>query len=242
LSNYFETTENNFTGQRFGKHRDAYEITDRAYFTDRVEKLSKELKVSPTYYKEVLRSLLASMRLSYIDEQAERRDVKLHHGRQERLVAKKFQENNIVLPYTTIYQSSIEEDPQRRRTWNVLIKESVWDDRERRAKRIVSYPDVPVKLNYTLSMWTKYVSHIDQLASSVRLMFNPHKNLMIQEDHMLKAFLPSEEDISTTSVGDKEERLIQKNFTIEVQGYLPSPKFLLTNTGAIEKIKSEFWV
>ena len=68
--------------------------------------MSQDLKMSPTYYKEVLRSLLSSIKLAYIDDQANYKEVKLHHGRQERLVAKKFQENNLILPYSTVYQSS----------------------------------------------------------------------------------------------------------------------------------------
>jgi len=51
-----------------------------------------------------------------------------------------------------------------------------------------------------------------------------------------------EEDISRTDIADKEERLLRKTFTLEVQGYIPSPKFLLTNTGKITNLNTDFWI
>jgi hypothetical protein len=204
--------------------------------------MSKDMRISPTYYKEVLRSLLSSMKLSYVDDQSDYKEVKLHHGRQERIIAKKFQENNLILPYSTIYQSSISEDEKKRRSWSVLSFSTKWDDETQRAQRVVSYTDIPVKMEYTLSIWSKYISHIDQLSAQLRLQFNPHKNLNIFETNLLKSFLTNEEDISKTDVGDKEERLVRKNFIITVEGYIPSPKFLLTNTGKIIQINTEFWI
>jgi hypothetical protein len=64
--------------------------------------------------------------------------------------------------------------------------------------------------------------------------------LNIKDTAVLKSYLVDETDISITAVGDKEDRLVQKNFNIEVQGYLPSPKFLITNSGRITEINSEF--
>jgi hypothetical protein len=62
------------------------------------------------------------------------------------------------------------------------------------------------------------------------------------DTNVLKAYLSKEEDISKTDVGDKEERLVRKTFTVSVEGYIPSPKFLLTNTGKIIHINTEIWV
>lgn len=218
------------------------EFYGRAYFEDRIINMSEDLKISPTYYKEVLRALLSGLRLSYVDDQGDYKEVKLHHGRQERNIAKLFQENNLVLPYSTVFQSAVSEDPEKRRSWSVLQKSSVWDDESQRALRVLSYPDLPVKIEYTFSVWAKYLSHLDQLSATLRMRFNPHKNLDIAGTHILKAFLKSEEDVSKTDVGDKEDRIIRKNFTIEVQGYLSSPRFLLTHTGKITKINSDFWI
>jgi len=218
------------------------EFYGRDYFTDRVDKMLSEMRMSSIFYKEVLRSLLSSMSLSYIDDQSEYKEVKLHHGRQERTIAKKFQENNLILPYSTLYQSAVAEDPGKRRSWGVLQMSKKWDDATQRAQRVVSYVDIPVKIEYTLSIWSKYVSHLDQLSSQIRSNFNPHKNLSIKDTNILKGYLSLEQDISKTDVGDQEERLLRKTFTIEVQGYIPSPKFLLTNTGKITSINTDFWI
>lgn len=218
------------------------EFYGRSYYEDRIYDITSNLRVSPTYYKEVLRALLSSLKLSYVDEQGDHVEVKLHHGRQERNIAKLFQENNLILPYSTVFQSAVNEDTEKRRSWSVLQKSSKWDDKTQRAMRVVSYPDIPLKIEYTFSVWAKYLSHLDQLAASTRLKFNPHRNLDIAGTHVLKAYIKSEEDASKTEVGDKEDRIIRKNFTIEVQGYLPSPKFLLTHTGKIIETNMEFWV
>ena len=209
---------------------------DRNYFLDRMAKYSENPSIKSSYYKELLRSLLSDIKLSYIDDQGDHKVLKLHHGKQERMVAKKFQENNIILPYATIYQNGIEEDTKRRRTGDTLVYSTVWDEDEQRAKRVVSIADVPVKAKYSLNVWSKYISHIDQISSRLRSYFNPNLNLRLKNNLIAVSFLSAEEDESKIEVNDKEDRLIRKNFTIEVQGYIPSPKFLLTNTGKIERV------
>ena len=236
---YTETSYREDPDRREARSEPGYE---RSYFTDRIESMYKDLKISSTYYKEVLRSLLSSMRVNYLDDQGDYKDVKIHHGRQERIIAKKFQENNLILPYSTIYQSAINEDTKKRRSWSVLNYGTVWDDESQRAQRTVSYPDIPVIMEYTFSVWSKYISHLDQISAQIRSQFNPHKNLNIMDTNVLKAYLSKEEDISKTDVGDKEERLVRKTFTVSVEGYIPSPKFLLTNTGKIIHINTEIWV
>ena len=94
---YTETSYREDPDRREARSEPGYE---RSYFTDRIESMYKDLKISSTYYKEVLRSLLSSMRVNYLDDQGDYKDVKIHHGRQERIIAKKFQENNLILPET----------------------------------------------------------------------------------------------------------------------------------------------
>lgn len=209
---------------------------DRAYFLDRIHEYLDNPSIKSSYYKELLRSLLSDIHLSYIDDQGDYKEVKLHHGRQDRMVAKKFQENNLILPYSTIFQSSVEEDTGRRRTKDMLVFDTMWDDAEQRAKRVISIADVPVKVKYSLNVWSKYVSHIDQISSSLRSFFNPALTLRLKNNKAVVSYLKAEEDESKIEVNDKEDRLIRKNFTIEVNGYIPSPRFLMTNTGKIERV------
>ena len=216
--------------------------TGYGYLKDKITKMSKNLNVTSKVYKEILRSLLAELRLGYVNDDSEYIKLKLHHGRQERAVAKKFQENNIILPYSTIFQSRVASDDPKRRQRNVLMYNSVWNDETQRAERVVSLCDVPIISEYTLSVWSKYVSDIDQIAATLRSQFNPDLILETSYSNNIKAFLKEESDISAVEVGDKEDRLIRKSFTINVESYIQSPRFKVTSTGKIVQVNTEIWL
>ena len=216
--------------------------TGYGYLKDKITKMSKNLNVTSKVYKEILRSLLAELRLGYVNDDSEYIKLKLHHGRQERAVAKKFQENNIILPYSTIFQSGVASDDPKRRQRNVLMYNSVWNDETQRAERVVSLCDVPIISEYTLSVWSKYVSDIDQISATLRSQFNPDLILETSYSNNIKAFLTEESDISAVEVGDKEDRLIRKSFTINVESYIQSPRFKVTSTGKIVQVNTEIWL
>lgn len=214
----------------------------RTLFKKDIKNYSKNLNISPIIYKEFLRGLLSQINLGFIDNQSNFTKVKLAHGRQERTVAKKFQENNIVLPFATIYQSSVAQDEVKRRFKEVLITSSKWNEETQRAERVVSYNDVPFKAEYTLGVWTKYMSDMDQIAASVRLGFNPHKLIVTPFSEETKAYLTGEEGMTTAEAPDREERLLKREFKITIEGYIPSPTFKITNTGNIIHLNTEIWV
>jgi len=216
--------------------------TGYGYLKDKITKMSKNLNVTSKVYKEILRSLLAELRLGYVNDDSEYIKLKLHHGRQERAVAKKFQENNIILPYSTIFQSRVASDDPKRRQRNVLMYNSVWNDETQRAERVVSLCDVPIISEYTLSVWSKYVSDIDQISATLRSQFNPDLILETSYSNNIKAFLTEESDISSVEVADKEDRLIRKSFTINVESYIQSPRFKVTSTGKIVQVNTEIWL
>lgn len=217
-------------------------VSGRDYLKDKIRVMSKKLNVTSKVYKEILRSLLAEIQLGYINDDSEYVPLKLHHGRQERAVAKKFQENNIVLPYSTIFQAGVQSDDKKRRSRDILLYNSIWDDKTQRAERVVSLCDVPVVSQYTLSVWSKYVSDIDQISATLRSRFNPDLILETPYANNVKAFLAEESDISTVEVADKEDRLIQKTFSINVESYIQSPQFKVTSTGKIVQINTEIWL
>lgn len=191
------------------------------------------------YYKELLRTLLGQVKLNFINDQDQRVDVKIHHGRQDRLVAKKFNENNLVLPYATIYQSGVENHSDRLRSNQTIIARSVWDDTKQRALRVISLADVPVKLTYRLSLWARYLGDLDQISSSLRSKFHPDIILKTPHSSLTKAFLVNEEDDGSIDARDREDRLIRKNFDIVIETFIPSPEYLVTSTGKIEKFRTE---
>lgn len=216
--------------------------TGYGYLKNKITTLSKNLNLTSKVYKELLRALLSELRLGYVNDDSEYIKLKLHHGRQERAVAKKFQENNIVLPYSTIFQSGVSSDDPKRRQRNVLIHSSSWNDEIQRAERIVSLCDVPIVSEYTLSVWSKYISDLDQISATLRSNFNPDLILETSYSNNIKAFLAEESDISAVEVGDKEDRLIRKTFTINVESYIQSPRFKVTSTGKIIQVNTEIWL
>jgi hypothetical protein len=226
------------------KDANSYQVpeTARSYLKDKIAAMSKKLNVTSKVYKEILRSLLSEIRLGYINDDSEYVSLKLHHGRQERAVSKKFQENNIILPYSTIFQSGVQSDDSKRRNRDILFYDSTWDDDAQRAERVVSLCVVPMISEYTLSVWAKYVSDLDQIAATFRRQFNPDLILETPYANNVKAFLSDESDISAVEVGDKEDRLIRKTFTINVESYIQSPKFKITSTGKIIQTNTEIWI
>lgn len=210
-------------------------------FQNRIYEIMKDAKFSNKVYKEILRALLSQFNLYYVDDQERVQNVSMHHGRSERAVAKMFQENNLILPYASVLMTNVSEDVGKRRFEPVLIQRKLWNEDTQRAERIVSFADVPVRLEYSLNLWTKYVSDMDQLSASIRMKFNPSMNLVTPFSEVVKTFLTSETDASVSEVGDKEDRLIRKTFNLSVEAYIPSPKFKITNTGKIEYFNTEAW-
>ena len=218
---------------------DARGRSSRTLMTAIVDLSTRDSNYKQDFYKDILRALLSQMGMYYTNDQNELVSVKIHHGRQDRLVAKKFQENNIVLPYSTVYQTGVQEDINKRRTSQHLIYTKAWNDKEQRAERVVHLADVPVVLTYSLSIWSKFVSDIDQLSASLRSKFNPDLILKIPQSKLCKAFLTQETDDGQVEARDREDRLIRKDFTINIEAYIPQPKFLVTNTGKILKLYTD---
>lgn len=224
------------------RHDTLYAGDSRHFLLSKIEQYSKGLTINSSVYKEILRSLLSRINPSYINAQEQNVQVKVHHGRQDRTVAKKFQENNLILPYATIYQSAVMSDDQKRRVGSTLVHSSYWDDSSQRATRVVTTPDVPIKAEYTLSIWAKYLSDLDQISSKIRSEFNPNIILRTPFSEIIPAYIKEETDVSTTDVADKEDRLIRKNFIFEIQTYIQSPKFQVTSTGKIIHLNTEIWL
>lgn len=204
---------------------------------------SKANQVSPRVYRDVLRSVISSFgNLYYLDGDNKTKRVLADHANAERTIGKKFKENSIVLPYITVGQVGSESDPNKQRYDNILIQTRSWNEDIQKAERIIKLADVPVKVTYSINVWTKYMSDMDQLTESIRLKFNPGTNLKTWFSDSVKCFLVSEDDTSSLNVPDKEERLIRKSFRASAEFYIPSPTFKVTSTGRIEKVVNEVWV
>jgi len=215
----------------------------RIKFRSYLLKATQNSTLSPFVYKDILRALIVTFgNLHYLDGENKLTRVKSVHGNPERTVAKLSQEDNIILPIVTIHQDGARDDPTKRRFDDVMIQKTEWNQDKQRAERIIGIADVPVKLVFNLNLWCKYLEDMDQLSQALRLRFNPSVILATSVSSSIKAFLISETNKSSTGTGDREDRVLRKSFAIEVEAFIPSPKFKVTSTGRMEKVVSELWI
>jgi hypothetical protein len=208
-----------------------------------IQEATDNATLSPFVYKQVIRSLISTFgMLHYLDGENKLIRVKSTHSAPERAVAKKFQENNIILPIITVHQLTAKSDEGRRRYDNVLIQSTEWNEDIQRAERVISRADVPVNITYSVNLWTKYMEDMDQISQNIRVKFNPSLKIVTPFTDNLKVFLRDESNSSTLVDGDREDRLLRKSFSIEAELYIPSPRFKVTSTGKIEKVVSEIWL
>ena len=133
-------------------------------------------------------------------------------------------------------------DVAKRRYNDILIQKSTWDDDKQRAQRIIGTADVPVVLTFSVNLWTKYMEDLDQVSQNIRMKFNPSLAVSTEFTSSLKVYLQDETSNVTIQTGDREDRILRKSFSTQVEFFIPSPKFLVTSTGRIEKIVSNIWV
>jgi len=186
-------------------------------------------------YREILRALRNTLgSLVYVDSEGNTVPVKNIHANPERAVAKIHQQDNTILPITSVSQSVTNNDDTRRRYEPMLVSEKYWDESSQRAIRILSFPARPVNITYDINIWSKYITDLDQLSEQIRLFFNPSLQLATKNNTVIKAFLEEESDEGNMAAGDGTDRLVRRTVVISVEGYIPSPKYLYTSTGKIE--------
>jgi hypothetical protein len=191
-------------------------------------------------YKDTLRSMISSFNdVGYIDGEDKFKNILCIHANSERAVAKLKQDNNIILPILSISQTISENDNKRRRYESLIVNEKWWDNDKNRAFRVVSLAPRAVTISYGLYIWTKYNADMDQIVEQVRLKFNPAMDVPTPQGTITKAYIDSEDNVGEWIAGDKEDRVLKKLLNIKVETYIPNPKFLITSTGRLEKVKIE---
>ena len=191
-------------------------------------------------YKELLRAMIVSFNdVGYISSEEKFINIKCMHANAERAVAKLKQENNIILPVLSISQTTSDNDQTRRRYDSLLVHDKIWSAEKNRAFRILSFAPRAINIRYQLNIWTKYMADMDQILEQVRIKFNPEMGVPTKFSTATKGFIESEDDVGNVSAADKDDRVLQKAINIVVRTYIPTPKFLVTATGKIEKVNME---
>lgn len=195
--------------------------------------------IKQNIYRETLRQLISIFgNIQYLDGAGSKVQVNCTTGKPDRTIGKDKNENNLVLPYITIIETGSGDDEKRRRINGIIVNEKIWDDKEKKAKRYLSLAPRAVNISYQINIWSKYNADLDQIRFSIFNLFNPSLNIITKYSNSTLAFIKDESDIINQEASDTTDRLIKKTITISVETYLPSPKFLFTNTGevSIEKM------
>jgi len=195
----------------------------------------KHYAITKTAYYQIMRELLNIFgSLYYTDANDELVKVKCVNGRQERMVGRDKKDTTLVLPLISITEANAVVDTQRSRYNPVLINEKIWDSKENKAKRILSFSPRPVDLMYRINIWAKYAVDMDMLRYAIFSLFNPEMDIRTDFSDYTKAFLESEDDVGEHEASDGTDRILRKSLTIKVETYLPAPKFLYTVNGELE--------
>ena len=212
-------------------------VPSLTYLLNIIRNMEKKSVVPLNAYKEILRFLINHFNdVPYLNEELETVLVKCRYGNPERTIANFKDHDNIILPLITISQASIVEADERRRVSSMILQGKQWDDKKQRAERVVSLCDRPVNIQYSVNVWSKYMNDMDQVAQQIRLMFNPSIELFTKFSRDSNAYLTSETNNYSFSVGDREDRIIKKSFLVTVETYLRSPRYKITSTGKIEEV------
>lgn len=191
-------------------------------------------------YKKCLRFLLNWFgNMSYLDGNDNKIKLKCYHANPERAIGIIFKDANIILPVLSISENSTKVEEKKLRYQPILINESYWHPKYQRAIRIVSLPPKPINLSYSLNIWSFYKNDLDQIREMIFSMFSPDLNITVDKNFSSKVFIESESDASELKVQDQDDRLLQKTINLTLHTSIPSPKYLYTSTGRIEKFNYE---
>jgi len=205
---------------------------------EEIENKSFDAKMISGIYKSILRNLIAEFStIFYINDQEDVIRIPCWHGNSERVISKLKQESNIVLPVISVFRVNDSSSEGRRRIESIVY-ETYFDKLKNRAVRVASLAPVATDITYKINIWTKYYEDMDQIHEQIKKKFNPH--LIVTDNNFnAVAFLEEEEQNIDSTVADGQDRIIRRTFNLTLETYIDNPKFVITNTGKIERINNE---
>ena len=195
---------------------------------------------SLSFYRDTSKELLSLFSdAQVLGEDLEIASVPVFYANPERAIAKLFKTRNLTLPVMTLSISDTEQDVTRRRPNYDIEYWTVKDHKRNRYTRIASLAPIAVNVSYQLHLWTRYVEDMNQLLEYVMQKFRPH--LRVETDFMINAcaFMTAVGDNSTLTVGDREDRIIRKTITFNVETYMPTRQYMIQSNGEIREMNYE---
>lgn len=203
--------------------------------------LSKSNRSNVSFvFRELLRSVINYFsQYSIIDDKDEVVSIKCIHANPERAIAKLNQDQNLILPIISIHQPKSTRPKDRQKYKPMVVAETLWDEKKQKALRLVSLVPPPIEIEYQVNVWCKYKNDLDQLTEQINYSFNPDIELITDQANNIKLYMKEESSDSDFILNDREDRLLRRSFVVIANTYIPSPKFLMTSTGKIEKYNYE---
>jgi len=203
------------------------------YFRERIQSLEGE-GYKPDFTREYTEKLMSEFgNLTYVKADGKIEDINIVYGAPERAVGK--EKNTLILPIAALTVKSITDGDKRQKYEPLVNFETHFSQETQEAKRVVSLTPKAVVLNYTLGVYSKFLEDINQLTEKIELTFGPSLKLPVTFDQKAQAFITDRQEAITTSLGDKQDRVLKRIITISIETYIPPEKYLITNTGAIER-------
>tara|TARA_A100001201_G_scaffold130427_2_gene116223 strand:+ start:1429 stop:2268 length:840 start_codon:yes stop_codon:yes gene_type:complete len=223
------TRETFYNGKRY---QNVFDIKRQIF--EREEKNFRSLE----FYRKTSKSLLnlfSDVQVVGADNKA--KPVNCNYANYERAIAMLFKSRNLTLPIMTLAISDTVEDLQRRKPNTDIEFWTVQDKKRRRHTRIAAMAPKAVKVSYQLNLWTRYVEDMNQLIECVMAKFRPYLRVGTDFITNAPAFITAVSDNSTLTPPDREDRIIRKTVTFEVETWMPTRQYMIQSNGDIVEMK-----
>lgn len=190
------------------------------------------------FYRKTSRELLNIFSdAQIIGDDNEVQQVDVTYANYERAVAMLFKSRNLTLPQMTLAISDTVEDLERRKPNTDIEFWTVRDKKRMRYTRVAAMSPKAVKVSYQLNLWSRYVEDMNQLIEYVMNKFRPQLRVGTDFISNAPAFITAISDNSTLTVPDREDRIIKKTVTFEVETWMPTRKYMIQSNGAIREMR-----
>ena len=137
---------------------------------------------------------------------------------------------------TLAISDNIEDLARRKPNTNIEFW-TIHDKKAGRYTRVAAMAPKAVKVSYQLHLWSRYVEDMNQLIEYVNDKFRPQLRVGTDFYTGAPAFITATSDNSTLTVPDREDRIIKKTVTFEVETWMPTRKYMIQSNGEIREMR-----
>lgn len=211
------------------------------------KKLFEAQQENPFRAFKYLRNLVQEMKInlagcSIILPSDKVQNVEVIYARPDRAVAKMKDSQNLALPLISFEILDIQNDETRYRPNFNVEYWTVKNFKTRRVFRIAALAPRAVKIEAAIHLWTRSGYDMFQLLEFINLKFHPHMRLACETNRYTSAFIDNISDDSILTVDDREDKVIRKTITLNIEGYIPTRKYVIQANGDIEEFNVEYYV